>query len=144
MKTNKKQLNEFSLVAILGGILILAWVTGLFSKLADNIDAYYNGRSVEVQRALKKILKNFSNTNSFLKKIDKYVEKNGVGTHLIDYIMELPETKTQLTSYENNTDINYDELIRELRKVLTKAMNEEAKERGVATTIKNKVDNINW
>jgi hypothetical protein len=106
MKTNKKQLNEFSLVAILGGILILAWVTGLFSKLADNIDAYYNGRSVEVQRALKKILKNFSNTNSFLKKIDKYVEKNGVGTHLIDYIMELPETKAQLTSYENNTDIN--------------------------------------
>jgi len=144
MKTNKKQLNEFSLVAILGGILILAWVTGLFSKLADNIDAYYNGRSVEVQRALKKILKNFSNTNSFLKKIDKYVEKNGVGTHLIDYIMELPETKAQLTSYENNTDINYDELIRELRKVLTKAMNEEAKERGVTTTIKNKVDNINW
>ena len=54
---NKQQLNEFSLIAILGGIALFAWFSMLFGKLADNIDAYYNGRSVEIQRALKKILK---------------------------------------------------------------------------------------
>jgi hypothetical protein len=144
MKKNKKQLNEFSLTAILAGVLIFAWVTGFFNRLADNVDALYHGRSVQVQRALKKILKNLSNNNNFLKKIDNYVEKNGVGSHMINHLMELSDVKSQLSFYEKDSNIDYDELIRELKNVLTNAMYEEAKERGITTTIKNKVDSINW
>lgn len=144
MKKNKKQLNEFSLLAILGAIAFFGWISGFFSKLADNIDAYYHGRNVEVQRALKKIVKSLSKNKSFLDKIDDLVERYGVGPGMINSIMNTSEVKSLLNSYKNKSDINYEELNTELTKVLTKAMYDEAENRGMVDKIEKKIKNTNW
>lgn len=144
MKKNKKQLNEFSLIAILGAIAFFGWISGFFSKLADNVDAYYHGRSVEVQRALKKIIKSLSKNKSFLDKIDNFVERYGVGPGMINSIMNTTDVKNLLNSYKNKSDINYDELNAELSKVLTKAMYDEAESRGMLDKIEKKIKNTNW
>jgi hypothetical protein len=144
MKKNKKQLNEFSLIAILGAIAFFGWISGFFSKLADNVDAYYHGRSVEVQRALKKIIKSLSKNKSFLSKIDNFVERYGIGPGMINSIMNTTDVKNLLNSYKNKSDINYDELNNELTKVLTKAMYDEADSRGMIDKIEKKIKNTNW
>ena len=141
---NKQQLNEFSLIAILGGIALFAWFSMLFGKLADNIDAYYNGRSVEIQRALKKILKSVYKNTTFLSRIDNDVDKMGIGGGLVSAIMSYPELKSELNSYKNDKDINFEELKKELTAVLTKAMHEEAQERGLVNKIEKQIKNIKW
>jgi hypothetical protein len=141
---NKQQLNEFSLVAILGGIALFAWFSMLFGKLADNVDAYYNGRSVEIQRALKKILKSVYKNPTFLSRIDNDVDKMGIGGGLVSAIMSYPELKSELNSYKNDKDINFEELKKELAAVLTKAMYEEAQERGLVNKIEKQIKNTKW
>lgn len=141
---NKQQLNEFSLIAILGGIALFAWFSMLFGKLADNIDAYYNGRSVEIQRALKKILKSIYKNPTFLSRIDNDVDKMGIGGGLVSAIMAYPELKSELNSYKNDKDINFEELKKELTAVLTKAMYEEAQERGLVNKIEKQIKNTKW
>ena len=141
---NKQQLNEFSLIAILGGIALFAWFSMLFGKLADNIDAYYNGRSVEIQRALKKILKSIYKNPTFLSRIDNDVDKMGIGGGLVSAIMAYPELKSELNSYKNDKDINFEELKKELTEVLTKAMYEEAQERGLVNKIEKQIKNTKW
>jgi hypothetical protein len=141
---NKQQLNEFSLVAILGGIALFAWFSMLFGKLADNVDAYYNGRSVEIQRALKKILKSVYKNPTFLSRIDNDVDKMGIGGGLVSAIMSYPELKSELNSYKNDKDINFEELKKELTAVLTKAMYEEAQERGLVNKIEKQIKNTKW
>jgi hypothetical protein len=141
---NKQQLNEFSLIAILGGIALFAWFSMLFGKLADNIDAYYNGRSVEIQRALKKILKSIYKNPTFLSRIDNDVDKMGIGGGLVSAIMSYPELKSELNSYKNDKDINFEELKKELTAVLTKAMYEEAQERGLVNKIEKQIKNTKW
>ena len=141
---NKQQLNEFSLIAILGGIALFAWFSMLFGKLADNIDAYYNGRSVEIQRALKKILKSVYKNPTFLSRIDNDVDKMGIGGGLVSAIMSYPELKSELNSYKNDKDINFEELKKELTAVLTKAMYEEAQERGLVNKIEKQIKNTKW
>jgi hypothetical protein len=141
---NKQQLNEFSLIAILGGIALFAWFSMLFGKLADNIDAYYNGRSVEIQRALKKILKSIYKNPTFLSRIDNDVDKMGIGGGLVSAIMSYPELKSELNSYKNDKDVNFEELKKELTAVLTKAMYEEAQERGLVNKIEKQIKNTKW
>ena len=141
---NKQQLNEFSLIAILGGSALFAWFSMLFGKLADNIDAYYNGRSVEIQRALKKILKSIYKNPTFLSRIDNDVDKMGIGGGLVSAIMAYPELKSELNSYKNDKDINFEELKKELTAVLTKAMYEEAQERGLVNKIEKQIKNTKW
>jgi hypothetical protein len=141
---NKQQLKEFSLIAILGGIALFAWFSMLFGKLADNIDAYYNGRSVEIQRALKKILKSIYKNPTFLSRIDNDVDKMGIGGGLVSAIMSYPELKSELNSYKNDKDINFEELKKELTAVLTKAMYEEAQERGLVNKIEKQIKNTKW
>jgi hypothetical protein len=141
---NKQQLNEFSLIAILGGIALFAWFSMLFGKLADNIDAYYNGRSVEIQRALKKILKSIYKNPTFLSRIDNDVDKMGIGGGLVSAIMSYPELKSELNSYKNDKDINFEELKKELTADLTKAMYEEAQERGLVNKIEKQIKNTKW
>lgn len=142
--TNKKELNEFSLITVLGGIALFAWFTMFFDKLADRVDAYYHGRSVEVQRALKKIIKNLSKQKSFLARIDDDVEKYGIGSGLISAIMKYPETKNELNQYKNDKEVNYNELITELTKILTESLYEEAEERGMIDKIEKQVKNTKW
>ncbi len=141
---NKQQLNEFSLITILGGIALFAWFSMLFGKLADNIDAYYNGRSVEIQRALKKILKSIYKNTTFLSRIDNDVDKMGIGGGLVSVIMSYPELKSELNSYKNDKDVNFEELKKELTAVLTKAMYEEAQERGLVNKIEKQIKNTKW
>jgi len=141
---NKQQLNEFSLVAILGGIALFAWFSMLFGKLADNVVAYYNGRCVEIQRALKKILKSVYKNPTFLSRIDNDVDKMGIGGGLVSAIMSYPELKSELNSYKNDKDINFEELKKELTAVLTKAMYEEAQERGLVNKIEKQIKNTKW
>lgn len=141
---NKKQLNEFALITILGGIALFAWFSMLFDKIADNIDAYYNGRSVEIQRALKKIIKSVYKNPTFISRIDNDVDKVGVGGALISAIMSYPELKSELNSYKNDKDINFEELKKELAAVLTKAMYEEAQERGMVSKIEKQIKNTKW
>jgi len=141
---NKQQLNEFSLITILGGIALFAWFTMLFGKIADNVDAYYNGRSVEIQRALKKILKAVYKNPTFLSRIDNDVDKMGIGGGLVSAIMGYPELKSELNSYKNDKDINFEELKKELTAVLTKAMYEEAQERGLVNKIEKQIKNTKW
>ncbi len=141
---NKQQLNEFSLITILGGIALFAWFSMLFNKLADNVDAYYHGRSVEIQRALKKILKSVYKNPTFLSRIDNDVDKMGIGGGLVSAIMSYPELKSELNSYKNDKDINFEELKKELTAVLTKAMYEEAQERGLVSKIEKQIKNTKW
>jgi hypothetical protein len=141
---NKQQLNEFSLITILGGIALFAWFSMLFDKLADNVDAYYHGRSVEIQRALKKILKAVYKNTTFLTRIDNDVDKMGIGGGLISAIMSYPELKAELNSYKNDKNINFEELKKELTAVLTKAMYEEAQERGLVSKIEKQIKNTKW
>ena len=144
MKKKKKQLNEFSLLAILGAIAFFGWISGFFAKLADNVDAYYQGRSVEVQRALKKIIKSLSKNKSFLDKIDSFVEKYGVGQGMITAIMNTSDVKNQLNVYKGDSTISFEELNTELTKVLSKAMYEEAENRGMIDKIEKKIKSTNW
>jgi hypothetical protein len=116
----------------------------LFGKLADNIDAYYNGRSVEIQRALKKILKSIYKNPTFLSRIDNDVDKMGIGGGLVSAIMSYPELKSELNSYKNDKDVNFEELKKELTAVLTKAMYEEAQERGLVNKIEKQIKNTKW
>jgi hypothetical protein len=141
---NKQKLNEFSLVAILGGIALFAFFSMLFGRLADNVDAYYNGRSVEIQRALKKILKSLYKNNTFLARIDDDAERMGVGGGLISAIMGYPELKSELNSYKNDKNINFEELKNELSKVLTKGIFEEAQDRGLIVNFEKQIKNTKW
>ena len=142
--TNKQQLNEFSLITILGGIALFAFFSMLFGKIADNVDAYYNGRSVEIQRALKKILKSLYKNNTFLARIDDDAATMGVGGGLISAIMGYPELKSELNSYKNDKDINFEELKKELTTVLTKGIYEEAQDRGLIVKIEKQIKNTKW
>ncbi len=144
MPKNKKQINEFALTTILGSILLFGWITGFFSNLADKIDAYSNNRSVEINNALKKIVKKLGSNKSFINKIDNYVKKSGVGPGMITMLMNTSEAKNALKEYENDDKINMEELKTELSKVLTKAMYDEAKDRGMIDKIEKKVKNTNW
>ncbi len=144
MPKNKKQINEFALTTILGSILLFGWITGFFSNLADKIDAYSNNRSVEINNALKKIFKKLGSNKSFINKIDNYVKKSGVGPGMITMLMNTSEAKNALKEYENDDKINMEELKTELSKVLTKAMYDEAKDRGMIDKIEKKVKNTNW
>ena len=141
---NKQQLNEFSLITILGGIALFAFFSMLFGRLADNVDAYYNGRSVEIQRALKKILKALYKNNTFLARIDDDAERMGVGGGLISAIMGYPELKSELNSYKNDKDINFEELKKELTNVLTKGIYEEAQDRGLLVNFEKQIKNTKW
>jgi hypothetical protein len=141
---NKQQLNEFSLITILGGIALFAFFSLLFGKIADNVDAYYNGRSVEIQRALKKILKSLYKNNTFLARIDDDAATMGVGGGLISAIMGYPELKSELNSYKNDKDINFEELKKELTNVLTKGIYEEAEDRGLLVKIEKQIKNTKW
>ena len=141
---NKQQLNEFSLITILGGIALFAFFSMLFGRLADNVDAYYNGRSVEIQRALKKILKSLYKNNTFLARIDDDAERMGVGGGLISAIMGYPELKSELNSYKNDKTINFEELKNELSKVLTKGIFEEAQDRGLIVNFEKQIKNTKW
>ena len=142
--TNKSQLNEFSLITILGGIALFAFFSMLFGRIADNVDAYYNGRSVEIQRALKKILKSLYKNNTFLARIDDDAERMGVGGGLISAIMGYPELKSELNSYKNDKNINFEELKNELSKVLTKGIFEEAQDRGLLVNFEKQIKNTKW
>ncbi len=145
MKENKKQnLNEFSLIAILGTIALFGWISGFFSALADRIDAYSNNRSVEVNNALKKIINNLSKNKSFLAKIDDFVKKYGVGNSMITAIINTNDVQKQLNSFKGNDNINFEELSNELVVVLTKAMNDEAQSRGMIDKIDKKIKNTDW
>lgn len=145
MKKNKKEpLNEFSLVAILGTIALFGWISGLFSKLADEIDAYSNNRNVKINNALKKIVKNLSNNKTFITKIDEYVKKFGVGESMITAIMNTAQVKNQLIAYEADESINITELTTELTSVLTKAMYDEAKSRGMVDKFEKKIKSTDW
>ena len=137
--SQKEPLNELGLLAILGTIAFFGFITMFFSKLADNVDAYYHGRSVEVQRALKKILKSLYKNNTFLARIDDDAERMGVGGGLISAIMSYPELKSELNSYKNDKDINFEELKKELTNVLTKGIYEEAEDRGMITKIEKQI-----
>jgi hypothetical protein len=141
---NKQQLNEFSLITILGGIALFAFFSMLFGRLADNVDAYYHGRSVEIQRALKKILKSLYKNNTFLARIDDDAERMGVGGGLISAIMGYPELKSELNSYKNDKDINFEELKKELTNVLTKGIYEEAQDRGLLVNFEKQIKNTKW
>ncbi|NBU81281.1 MAG: hypothetical protein EBS55_06505 [Flavobacteriaceae bacterium] len=141
---NKQKLNEFSLVTILGGIALFAFFSMLFGRLADNVDAYYHGRSVEIQRALKKILKSLYKNNTFLARIDDDAERMGVGGGLISAIMGYPELKSELNSYKNDKTINFEELKNELSKVLTKGIFEEAQDRGLIVNFEKQIKNTKW
>jgi hypothetical protein len=141
---NKQQLNEFSLITILGGIALFAFFSLLFGKIADNVDAYYNGRSVEIQRALKKILKSLYKNNTFLARIDDDAATMGVGGGLISAIMGYPELKSELNYYKNDKDINFEELKKELTNVLTKGIYEEAEDRGLLVKIEKQIKNTKW
>ena len=141
---NKQQLNEFSLITILGGIALFAFFSMLFGKIADNVDAYYNGRSVEIQRALKKILKSLYKNNTFLARIDDDAATMGVGGGLISAIMGYPELRSELNSYKNDKDINFEELKKELTTVLTKGIYEEAQDRGLIVKIEKQIKNTKW
>jgi len=145
MKKNKKEsLNEFSLVAILGTIALFGWISGLFSKLADEVDAYSNNRNVKVNNALKKIVKSLSSNRTFIAKIDDYVKKFGVGESMITAIMNTPQVKNQLSAYEGDEGINMTELTTELTNVLTKAMYDEAKSRGMIDKFEKKIKSTDW
>lgn len=144
MANNKKQLNEFSLIAILGTIALFGWISGFFNKLADEVDAYSNNRSVELNNALKKIVNSLGNNNSFLAKIDDFVEKYGIGNQMITAIMNTKEVKSEVEKYKNDKEFNLDTLTSELTTVLSKAMYDEARNRGIVAKMDKKIKNTNW
>jgi hypothetical protein len=143
-KKQKKQLNEFALTTILGSILILAWVTGLFNRIADRIDAYTHGRDVETNNAIKAITKKLSKSKSFIKSIDDLVQKYGINSNMINALLNTSEVKSALNQYKNNKDINFENLKTEFTKVISNAIYEEAEDRGLVDSIERKVKNTNW
>ena len=74
----KENLNELGLLTILGSIALFGFLTMFFNKLADNIDAYYHGRSVEVQRALKDIYKSLYTNMGFISRMNDVVSSTGI------------------------------------------------------------------
>jgi SPX domain protein involved in polyphosphate accumulation len=68
----------------------------------------------------------------------------GIGGGLVSAIMSYPELKSELNSYKNDKDINFEELKKELTAVLTKAMYEEAQERGLVNKIEKQIKNTKW
>lgn len=142
--SNKQPLNEFSLTAILGSLFLFAWVSGFFSTLANKIDAYYNGRDVKINNALKKIVAKLGKSKSFIQKIDNFVQKHGIGESMVIAIMNTSDVKNALNAYEGNKEINFEELTTELSIVLSKAMYDEIESRNIVNKLDKKIKNTNW
>ena len=140
----KENLNELGLLTILGGIALFGFLTMFFNKLADNVDAYYHGRSVEVQRALKDIYKSLYTNMGFISRMNDVVSTTGIGPAWITAFINDSATKRVLSKYKNDKNINYQELELELAKTATKAMNDEATERGITSDMSKKIQAMKW
>lgn len=142
--TNKENLNEFGLLTILGGIALFGFLTMFFRKLADNVDAYYHGRSVEVQRALKDIFKSLYSNVGFISRMNDIVSTTGIGPAWITAFVNDSATQKILNKYKKDANINYQELELELAKTATKAMNDEATERGITSDMSKQIQAVKW
>ena len=140
----KENLNELGLLTILGSIALFGFLTMFFNKLADNIDAYYHGRSVEVQRALKDIYKSLYSNRGFISRMNDIVSTTGIGPAWITAFINDSYTQRLLKEYKDNPDINYEELELELARTATKAMSDEATERGITSDMSKKMQAIKW
>jgi hypothetical protein len=100
--SQKEPLNELGLLAILGTIAFFGFITMFFSKLADNVDAYYHGRDPKLQKALQKITNNLAKSDSFIDRINKKVPQTGIGSKLVSAVMTFPEL---VFMYENKKGI---------------------------------------
>ncbi len=142
--SEKEPLNELGLLAILGTIAFFGFITMFFSKLADNVDAYYHGRSVEVQRALKDIYKKLYGNRGFISRMNDIVSTTGIGPGWITAFINDAYTQRILKQYKDNPDINYEELELELARTATKAMNDEATSRGITSDMSKKMQAMKW
>jgi hypothetical protein len=142
--SQKEPLNELGLLAILGTIAFFGFITMFFSKLADNVDAYYHGRSVGVQRALKAIYKSLYSNRGFISRMNDIVSTTGIGPGWITAFINDSYTQRLLKQYKDDPDINYEELELELARTATKAMNDEATERGITSDMSKKMQAMKW
>jgi HD superfamily phosphohydrolase len=140
----KKNLNELSLLTILGGIAVYAFLQMFFNRLADNIDAYYHGRSVAVHKALKSIYKTLLTDMSFMTRINDKVENIGLGKEFIQSFMDDSATQKLLNTYKDNSNINYQELELELKKTITRGVKDESTKRGITSDMSKQIQSIKW
>lgn len=142
--SQKEPLNELGLLTILGTIAFFGFITMFFNKLADNVDAYYNGRSVGVQRALKDIYKKLYSNKGFISRMNDIVSTTGIGPAWITAFINDSYTQRLLKEYKDNPNINYQELELELARTATNAMNEEATQRGITSDMSKQMQAIKW
>ena len=141
---NKQQLNEFGLVTILGGIALWYVMKSIFGAIANNVDAYYQGRDPKLQKALQKITNNLAKSDSFIDRINKKVQQTGIGPQLVSAVMTFPELESEINKYKDDKNINFEELKLELVKAYTRGMEEEADERGISADMDKKLQSIKW
>jgi len=135
MENQKQNINELSLMSILRPLGIY-WFFKWFGQLLINYQSYIDGRDYEITKALKKIIKNLQSNTTFIAKIDDASER-GIGANLIDKIMEMSELRRELAAYKNDTRLNQEELEKELKNVLEKAMYDTAAQKAATKELEN-------
>ena len=125
MKKNKKNINEGLLSGLLRSLAIW-WGSQYFGQLLIDLQSYIDGRDYNITKAIKSILKNLMNDDSFCAQLDDLIASEGrIDDSVIARIVNLPKFQKEINQFKTDKDVDITALTSEITKVLVKSMNDQ-------------------
>lgn len=140
MEKNKKNINEGLLSGLLKSLAIW-WGSQYFGQLLIDLQSYIDGRDYNVTKAIKTILKNLMNDDSFCAQLDDVIASEGkIDNSVIDRIVNLPKFQKEINQYKNDKDVDINVLTNEITKVLIKSMNDQGLQNKIEKSLNSKLN----
>jgi hypothetical protein len=140
MEKNKKNINEGLLSGLLRSLAIW-WGSQYFGQLLIDLQSYIDGRDYNITKAIKSILKNLMNDDSFCAQLDDVIASEGrIDNSVIEKIVNLPKFQKEINQYKNDKDVDINILTNEITKVLIKSMNDQGLQNKIEKSLNSKLN----